>query len=91
MPELGDLIKAFSPQPGRCFAWCSRGSSRRATAADAGVGGATWRDRSGHSLVRRDMSRARAKGDKQRVGVLLNSLRLTEDPAPYRIFGRVAS
>ena len=63
MPEPGDLIAAFSPQPGRCFRMVqSRQLQANPLSPAASVEGHLDRPE-GQGLVRRSLPGARAEGD----------------------------
>jgi len=65
VPEPGDLITAFSPQPGQCSRMIYSISCRRPTASEAPA----WKGRlagpDGQQLVCRGVPRSRAQSDQR--------------------------
>jgi hypothetical protein len=82
MPEPGDLIVAFSPQPERCFRMVQSVQLQATHCHEPPAWKGTWRDAKGTHLVRGGLSGTRAKADQRGVGGLLFGPGGAENPRP---------
>ena len=72
MPEPGDLIEAFSPQPGRCFRMVQSRQLQATHCRGEPAWKGQWQDRSGRSWYVEACRDHAAEGDQRGVGGLLS-------------------